>query len=83
MEGSEPPFFTRFFKWDSAKSAVSSHVILMTAGRFKILTIGNSFYFADAGKLIPKEANACEKWGCSRFGCKAYSPCPPLTITNY
>jgi len=55
----------------------------MTTGRFKILTIGNSFYFADAGKLIPKEANACEKWGCSPFGCKAHSPCPPLTITNY
>lgn len=27
MEGSEPPFFTRFFTWDSAKSAVSNHKI--------------------------------------------------------
>ena len=23
MEGSEPPFFTRFFKWEAAKCAVS------------------------------------------------------------
>jgi len=53
----------------------------MTTGRFKILTIGNSFYFADAGKLISKEAYACEKWGCSTFGCKAFSP-SPLTITK-
>lgn len=26
MEGSEPPFFTRFFTWDSEKSAVSDLV---------------------------------------------------------
>lgn len=27
MEGSEPPFFTRFFTWDSAKSLVSRLVM--------------------------------------------------------
>lgn len=29
MEGSEPPFFTRFFAWDSAKSAVSDHKLIL------------------------------------------------------
>jgi len=46
MEGSEPPFFTRFFKWDSAKSAVSFTVQYrnyMTSNSLKILTIKNSF----------------------------------------
>lgn len=28
-EGSEPPFFTRFFNWDSAKSAVSIPFVWM------------------------------------------------------
>lgn len=27
-EGSEPTFFTRFFKWDSAKAAVSELIIM-------------------------------------------------------
>lgn len=29
MEGNEPPFFTRFFEWDSAKSAVSLNIIML------------------------------------------------------
>lgn len=29
MEGSEPPFFTRFFNWDSAKSSVSGFVTIV------------------------------------------------------
>lgn len=37
MEGSEPPFFTRLFKWDSAKSAVSDFVIVVK--RLIIMTI--------------------------------------------
>ena len=30
MEGSEPPFFTRFFSWDSAKSDVRIICLLCT-----------------------------------------------------
>lgn len=31
MEGSEPPFFTRFFTWDSAKSLVSRLGVCLTS----------------------------------------------------
>lgn len=34
MEGSEPPFFTRFFSWDSAKSSVRRYIIMKLSPQF-------------------------------------------------
>jgi hypothetical protein len=50
MEGSEPPFFTRFFTWDLAKSLVSRLVIGLateivyssTSEQFEVHTVENS-----------------------------------------
>ena len=74
-EGNEPPFFTRFFKWDSAKTAVST-VVLYFHGSIGLIEClnENSTLFITAGfwtvtwQLIPKETNITEAWrdpGCS------------------
>lgn len=77
---SEPPFFTCFFKWESAKSTVSFfflciYILLqiicspkMTSLYFWLLII--PCVLVDARKLISKEACNREKWGYTTYGCK-------------
>lgn len=73
MEGSEPPFFTRFFCWDSGKSSVRRYIIMKLSPQFDMFSaIWFSFLLlgTDAWELIPKETYYSEKRGHSNFKCK-------------
>jgi len=71
MEGSEPPFFTRFFKWESAKSAVSFSMYTYSLKKsYTFDYYNNSLFMVDAGKLVSKKACNPQKWGSGTRTCK-------------